>query len=230
LDDHQALAERIRGIASFVAVYCDFTANLRDKLLTPWDRALRSRVLFVFRRRAVSVALSRDERAAIHNEETHLALARLRASVQESDAACQERGRDFNRVLGRWQAWRSGRAWLGAIEGLEADALQQWQELADTARAWDAQWTRMSNRLHEWMKSIEETLSLYDRLLSVQPPAEEVQARLPRSRREALPLCGAEEAVAWLECNWPPPGDRLESLFALWELGLSATQEKHIGV
>jgi hypothetical protein len=227
LDDHQALAERLRAVSSFVAVHRDFTANLKDKLLKPWDRALRRKVLFVFHRRAVHVPLSRAERAAIRNEDVGAALERLSGAVQESHTAREERGRDFERVLGRWRAWCSGRSWLGAVAGLEADALRQWQALAAAGAAWDEEWTGATGRLRNWLTAIDAVLQAYDALLSTDPPSEEVQVRLTRTRRETLDQREAAEAVAWLEQYWPSPGDRLESLFALWELGLSSSQLQH---
>jgi hypothetical protein len=49
-----------------------------------------------------------------------------------------------------------------------------------------------------------------------------VAVRLTRAQREALDLPAAAEAMAWLERNWPAPGEKVEAVFALWELGLSS--------
>jgi hypothetical protein len=42
-----------------------------------------------------------------------------------------------------------------------------------------------------------------------------------RTRPESLDLPAAEEVAAWLGDNWPPSGDRVEAVAALWELGVT---------
>jgi hypothetical protein len=56
--------------------------------------------------------------------------------------------------------------------------------------------------------------------LLADPVPEEVSVRLTRAEREALDQWGAEESVVWLEQHWPAPSERVEAIFALWELGL----------
>jgi hypothetical protein len=104
---------------------------------------------------------------------------------------------------------------------MEAEAVQQWHDLEALSAAWAEQWDRAVARLRRCWEEIDTVLAAYNDLLSAGPAPEEVYVRLTRAQREALDLPGAEEAVAWLEDHWPPPGDRLESLFALLELGLT---------
>jgi hypothetical protein len=219
LDDHEALAERVKEGASFVAKCRDFTATLKDKLLTPWDRGLRRRALLLFRRRAVQVPLSRAERLSVRTEDIEAALARLEEVVEKDRTAREQRKRDFDRVLASWRAWCSGRSWLGAVARLEAEAVRQWRDLEAACAAWDAEWEEAVDQLREYLAATAVVLRPYDRLLAPEP-VEEIYVRLTRAQREALDLSGAEEALGWLEPNWPSPGDRLEGLFALWELGL----------
>jgi hypothetical protein len=221
LDEHQALAERLREGPTFVAAFRDFQTNLRDKLLTPWDRALRTKALFLFRRRAARVALSNKERLAIHNTAITAALARLGRTLDEGREAREQRGHDFGRVRARWRAWCAGRSWLPAVGHLEDEAMRQWQEQENTASAWEEAWGCEAQRLRRFLEEIDLLLRSYDGPLAAEPAPEEVCVRLTRVRREALDLEGAAEAVAWLERHWPPPGDRGESLFALGELGLA---------
>jgi hypothetical protein len=221
LDEYQALAERLREGPAFAAAFRDFQMNLGDKLLTPWDRALRTKALFLFRRRAARVALSAKERLAIHNTAVTSALLRLDRSLGEGRSAREQHGHDFGRVRARWRAWCAGRSWLPAVGRLEDEAVRQWQEQENAAAAWEEAWGREAQRLRRFLAEIDLLLRAYDGPLSAEPAPEEVCVRLTRVRREALDLAGAAEAIAWLERHWPPPGDRRECLFALWELGLA---------
>jgi hypothetical protein len=223
LDDHEAVAERVQEGPSFVAEFRKFTASLKDRLLTPWDRGLRARSLLLFRRRAVSVPLSRAERAAVGNAVVGAALGRLCGAVREGMSAHEGRGRDFERVLARWRAWCSGRSWLGAVSRLEDEAVRQWHEVEAVCAAWEKEWDGKIERLRTCLAEIDTLLKGYDGLLTAGAAEEEVYVRLTRGQREGLDLHGAEEVVAWLEQAWPPPGDRLECLFALWELGLTGS-------
>ena len=64
-------------------------------------------------------------------------------------------------------------------------------------------------------------LRAYDSLLAATSAPDEVTVRLTRAQREALDLRAAEGAAAWLRENWPAPGDRVEAVLALRELGLA---------
>jgi serine/threonine protein kinase len=222
LDEHQPLAERLECGPRFAALFADFRQALREKLLLPWDRALRGRHLLLFRRRAVSLPLSRAERSAVRNRELTDALERLSAAVREGVLARGQRGADCDAALARWRAWLAGRAWLGTLSRLEADALRQRQELEAACDDWHRGWSRAADRLHNWLAGLDGLLKSYEPLLSVRSAPDEVSARLTRAQREAFDLSGAEEAVAWLQRSWPPPGETVEAVFALWELGLEA--------
>jgi hypothetical protein len=223
LDEHQELAERVAGGPAFVALFREFAAALKDRLLTPWDRALRSRFLLVFRRKAARIPLTRAERAPVRDAEVLVALRRLNEVFREGQAAREQRGRDFEQSLARWRTWCSGRTWLEALTGLEAEALRQWRNLGTVYTAWQEGYEKAVGRLRDFVAGAQEVLDAYDKLLSANPPPEEVQVRLTREGREGLDLKSAEEAAAWLEQHWPGCGDRLEGLFALWELGLPAS-------
>jgi hypothetical protein len=219
LDEHQGLAERVEWGARFVEEFRAFAHTLKDNLLRPWDRALRGRHFFLFRRQAVYLPLSRAERSAIRNADLRAALERLSAVVQQGVRVRHQRSIDFEGALARWRAWLAGRTWLASLAGLEADALRQRQELAAAAAAWDQTWSRTVARLGDWLTQIDALLDSYQPLLA-DPLPEEVSVRLTRAQREALDGCGAEEAVGWVERNWPAPGEAVEAVFALWELGL----------
>jgi serine/threonine protein kinase len=218
LDDHEALAERTQEGLSFVTAFREFTITLEDKLLIPWDRGLRSKALLLFRRSAVQVPLRRPERLAVRNEDIEVGLKRLARVVQEGQAAQEQRRLDFERVLASWRAWRSGRSWLEAVSRVEAEAVRQWRSLQSACADWDENWHLAVDRLRRYLAEVTKVLQAYDELLSPEP-AEEIYVRLTRLQRQALELHGAAEALAWLEQHWPTPGDRLEGLFALWELG-----------
>jgi hypothetical protein len=222
-DDHQALAERLACGPRFLASFREFVQALRDELLTPWDRALRGRHLLLFRRQMVRVPLSRAERSAIRNGELAAALERLAAAVREGGAARGHRAADFAGALSRWRAWLAGRSWLEGLARLEADALRQRQDLEAAYHVWDGEWSQAHERLGGWLAKVGGLLKDYEPLLAADPAPEEVSARLSRAQREALDLAGAEEAVAWLQRHWPAPGEKVEALFALWELGLAAS-------
>jgi hypothetical protein len=40
-------------------------------------------------------------------------------------------------------------------------------------------------------------------------------------QRETMEPTIYGEAVLWLERNWPAPSEKVEAVFALWELGLA---------
>jgi hypothetical protein len=220
-DDYQSLAERLECGPRFVESFRTFLQTLRDKLLTPWDRALRAKHFFLFRRNAVRVPLSRAERSAIRNDNLKAALEHLSAAVHEGFVARRQRAADFQAALARWRAWSSGRSWLGALARLEADAVRQRHDLEASYEAWDRDWSGAVERLGDWLAEVNTLLGPYEPLLSADPLTEEVSARLTRVQREALDQNGAEEAVAWLQENWPAPGEQVEAVFALWELGLT---------
>jgi hypothetical protein len=221
VDDHEALAERLEWGPRFVESFREFLRALKDKLLTPWDRALRGRHFLLFRRQAVYVALSPAERFAIRTEEVAASLERLADVVREGVAVRRRRAADFDNALARWRAWHSGRSWLAPLAQLESEALRQRRELEARSEAWDRGWSESADCLRDYLARVGAVLRPYDPLLSARAAPEEVSARLTRAQREALDLHAAEEAVAWLRRNWASPGDTVEALFALWELGLA---------
>jgi serine/threonine protein kinase len=219
LDDHEALRERLECGSRFVELFWEFVQSLKDNLLRPWDRRLRERRFLFFRRRAIRLPLSRDERSAIRNDELRAALKQLSAAVHEGVVARGRNATGFEAALARWRAWFGGRSWLDALARLEAEALRQRQNLEAGYRAWDQAWSRSVNRLSQWLTEVDTLLEKYQPLLSVDAVPEEVSVRLTRAQRELLDLSGAEEAVVWLQRNWPPPGETVEAVFALWGLG-----------
>jgi hypothetical protein len=220
LDDHERVAERLRCGREFVESFRQFVAALCEKLLRPWDRALRGRNFLFFRRHVVRLPLNRAERLAIRNTEMKATLEQLSATVQQGVTARAQRAADFSGALARWRSWFAGRSWLDTLGRLEADALRQRQELEAADDVWDRTWAEFVDRLGRWLKEIDALLDNYEPLLSAEDAAEEVSVRLTRPQREALDPGGAEEAVAWLGRNWPAPSERGEAVFALWELGL----------
>jgi hypothetical protein len=220
LDDHESLAERLERGPRFVESFRHFLAALREKLLRPWDRALRGRHFFLFRRRAVRLPLNRAERSAIRNTELRAALEQLSAVVHHGIQARAKRAADFAGAVARWRSWLAGRSWLDTLGGLEADALRQRQEVEASDEGWDESWSRAVDRLRDWLTKMDALLKHYEPLLAAKGAPEEVSVRLSRAQREALDSSGAEEGVAWLGQNWPAPSETVEALFALWELGL----------
>jgi hypothetical protein len=219
LEDYQSLAERLECGPRFVETFRDFAGSLKENLLRPWDRALRGRHFFLFRRRAVRLPLTRAERTAIRNVELGAALDRLSAVVQDRVRARGQRAADFEGALVRWRTAFAGRPWLASLTCLEGDALRQRQELEAGDEEWDQLWGQAARRLRGWLTRIDTLMASYGPLLAKEVP-EEVSVRLTRAEREALDLGSAEEAVVWLEEHWPAPSERVEAIFALWELGL----------
>jgi hypothetical protein len=222
LDDHEALRERLECGSRFVELFWEFVRSLKDNLLRPWDRRLRERRFLLFRRRAVRLPLSRDERSAIRNDELRAALEQLAAAVHRGAGARERNAAGFETARARWRTWLGSRSWLEALASLEAEALRQRQNLESAYDAWDRAWSRSVNRLSDWLTEVDTLLEKYKPLLSVHAVPEEVSVRLTRAQRELLDLSGAEEAVVWLQRNWPPPGEAVEAVFALWELGSEA--------
>jgi hypothetical protein len=126
---------------------------------------------------------------------------------------------DFEGALARWRTAFAGRSWLASLTDLEGEALRQRQELEAGDEEWDQSWGQAVDRLRDWLTRIDTLMDSYDPLLAA-PVPDEVSVRLTRAEREALDLGGAEEAVGWLEQHWPAPSERVEAMFALWELGL----------
>jgi hypothetical protein len=220
-DEFQALAQRLDCGPSFLARLTDFLPELKDRLLTPWHRALKAKQFLFFRRHAVLLPLSRAERAAIRDGEIDAALQELVAVVQQGEAVRQQRACDFDASLERWRSWYAGRSWLDAFQKLEAEALRQRHEVEACCAMWDQGWAIALGQLRNCLTQIRAILGCYDRLLSAGASLEEVSARLTRAQRDALELGDAETAAAWIRQNWPSPGERLEALFALSELGVA---------
>jgi serine/threonine protein kinase len=222
LDDHQHLAARLRYGREFGGLWENFLANLRDKLLTPWERALKTSHFFFFRRRAVPVALNRVERAAISADAVEAGLEHLAEAVQKGAEVHSRRSQDFARALAQWRAWGSGRAWLDGLAQLEADALRQRRQVDDDSTSWEQEATQALQQLRRGMGRINEVFRFFDGPLAARPAPEEVVVRLTRKQREMLDFKAAAEAITWLDQNWPAPGEKVEAIFALWELGLSS--------
>jgi hypothetical protein len=84
---------------------------------------------------------------------------------------------------------------------------------------WDGHWARAADRLRTFSSRVSAVVAPYDPLLASRPAVEEISVRLTRAQRESLDLAVADEAVGWIGDNWPPPGEKVEAVFALWELG-----------
>lgn len=222
-DDYQSLAERLECGPRLVECYQPFVHTLRDKLLRPWDRALRGRRLFLFRRQSVRVPLSRAERSAIRSDELGAALERLETAVRDGVTARRRRAADFEGALARWRSSFAGRSWLDALARLESDALRQRRDLEAASDAWEQGWTGAVDRLRDWLAKTNALLSNYEQLLSTNPFVEEVSVRLTRMQRETMEPTVCGEAVLWLERNWPAPSEKVEAVFALLELGLAGS-------
>lgn len=221
VDDHEALAERLEWGPRFDDSFREFLRSLKDKLLTPWDRALRGRRLLLFRRQAACVPLSPAERLAIRSEEIGTSLERLVDAVRQGLAARRQRAEDFESALARWRGWHVGRSWLASVGHLEAEALRQWRDLEAGFKVWDQGWAGTVDCLRSSLARVNALLGPYDPLLSGNAAPDEISVRLTRIQRETLDLQDAEEALAWLRQNWPMPSDNIEALFALWDMGLT---------
>jgi hypothetical protein len=215
------MAARLTSVEEFLRVFQDFTTNLREKLLTPWERALRLRRLVLLRRNAAYVPLSRAERAAIRDGELAAALERLTASIHESVEAHRQRGQAFETALAKWRAWCAGHAWVESVRQLEIEAIHQRQDVQDRCAKWDEGWSEALDHLRHYLDQITHVLHGYETLLLSRTAQEEVSVRLTRAQREGLDMQAADRAARWLEVNWPRPSDRVEAVFALWELGVS---------
>jgi Protein kinase domain len=221
-DDHRELASRLERGGWFLKVFDEFQSAVRERLLTPWGRALRIKQFLVFRRNAVHVSLSRGERAVIRNAEIADALERLAEAVRQGLAVRQERARDFARAQTRWRTLRVGGLWLAAVDQLEAEALRQRQNVESRCASWDQGWRDAIGRLRVCLGRLDALLRAFDSSFTARAAPDEVTIRLTRAQREALDAQAAEEAADWLRENWPAPGDRVEAVFALWELGGTA--------
>src|SRR5262249_15339733 len=142
LDDYEPVAERLECGPQFVESFRDFAQALREKLLRPWDRALRGRHFLFFRRRVVRLPLNRAERLAIRNTAPRAALEQLSAVAEQAVLARAQRAADFAAALARWRSWIAGRCWLDTLGRLEADALRQRQDLQAGDALWDQGWSR----------------------------------------------------------------------------------------
>jgi hypothetical protein len=222
-EEHQDLATRLQKGEWFYQAFQEFVAALRERLLTPWDRALRTKQLLFFRRNAAYVSLSRAERAAVRNSEIAEALERLVQVVRRSQVVRQQRARDFAAALNRWRTWRAGNPWLGAVDELEGAALRQRQELDARCASWDQEWEETVGCLRAFFEHLGAILRPFDSSLADKSAPEEVTLRLSRARREGLDLPAAEQAESWIRQHWPPPADRMEAVFALWDLGVTSS-------
>jgi serine/threonine protein kinase len=221
MDAHQALAARLERLEAFLRSFDEFMRNMKEKLLTPWDRALRARRFVLFRRNAVHIPLSRPERAAICDRELAAALEGLSATIQETIEGHGQRSEAFDNALALWRTWCSGHAWLESVQQLETEAIRQRQELQNRCHQWDEGWSKAAGDLRQCLYRIASVLQAYEPLHLSRTAPEEVSARLTRAQREALDLQAADQAASWLKESWPRPSDRVEAVFALWELGVT---------
>jgi serine/threonine protein kinase len=221
MDEHQALAARLVVVEEFLRTLKEFITNLKEKLLTPWDRALRTRRMVLFRRNVARVPLSRSERAAIRDGELAAALEGLTAAVQQSVEAHRQRGLAFDASLAKWRTWCAGHAWVESVRQLEIEAGRQRRDLQDRCATWDEGWSEATDNLHRFLNQITSVLHGYEPLLSSAKTPEEVSVRLTRAQRESLDLQSADQVARWFKENWPRPSDRVEAVFALWELGVT---------
>ena len=172
----------------------DFTTNLKEKLLTPWDRALRTHRLVLFRRNVAHVPLSRSERAAIRDGKLAAALDSLTTIVQQCIEAHRQRGQAFDASLAKWRTWCAGQTWLESVRRLEAEAIRQRQHVQDRCATWDEGWSEALDNLRQYLVRITSVLHGYELLLS-SPTPEEVTVRLTRAQREALDLQAADRVA-----------------------------------
>jgi hypothetical protein len=220
--EHGELASRLGRGDLFLDAFGGFLRAAGERLLTPWRRALRTRQFLFFRRRAVPVTLSRAERAAIRDDAMADALARLVEAFQQGLAVRKRREVEFTTTLAQWRTWRAGGAWLAAVEQLEAQALQQWQEIESQNALWVQGWTDAVGRIRIYLGRLEAVLRVFDSLFRAKGAPDEITTRLTRSQREGLESRTVEEAVGWLRENWPAPSERVEAVFALRESGLTS--------
>jgi serine/threonine protein kinase len=220
VDEFQPLVERLEAGPTFLARLEEFLPTLKDRLLTPWGRALKTKVLFFFRRHVVHLPLNHTERSAIRDAEMESVLQGLETAVQQGMAAGQQRARDFSAALEEWRSRYASPSWLDGLVRLEADALYQRQQVEECCAVWLQGWESALRQLRACLRQIRAVLGRYDPLLSGGVLSEEVTLRLTRAQREAIDLRAAEAAALWLQRNWPAPSERVEALFALWELGV----------
>jgi serine/threonine protein kinase len=223
VDEFQALAERLQYGHQFVEEFQAFLSTLKDRFLTPWDRALKVKKLVFFRRSAVHLPLSRSERSAIPDREMATAIDRLESFVAKSEAVSEQRARHFETALARWRDWHADRSWLDALQHLETDAIRQRQQVETECVEWNKGWKAAQRDLRACLSGIQGVLGSYAPLLSPQGGPEEIAARITRAQRQAINLESARAAANWLRENWPAPSERLEALYAMWELGMVAS-------
>jgi hypothetical protein len=219
VDEFQALVERLEAGPTFLARLEEFLPTLKDRLLTPWDRALKTKVLFFFRRNVAYLPLNHAERSAVRDREIESVLQGMENAVQQGMAVGRQRARDFSAALEEWRSRYASRSWLDGLVRLEADALHQRQQVEECCAVWLEGWELALRQMRACLSHIRVVLGRYDPLLSGGVLSEEVTLRLTRGQREAIDLRAAEAAAVWLQRNWPAPSERVEALFALWELG-----------
>ena len=220
VDNLQPLVERLEAGPMFLARFHEFLPTLKDRFLTPWDRALKTKLLFFFRRDVVHLPLNHTERSAIRDAEIASVLHGLETSVQQGVAVAQERARGFSAALEEWRSRYASHSWLAGLTRLEADVVHQRRQIEECCAVWLQDWGVAFGQLRDCLTQIRAVLGRYDQLLSGGVRSEEVALRLTRAQRGAIDLRAAESAALWLKGNWPAPSERVEALFALWELGV----------
>jgi hypothetical protein len=218
LEKHRELAERLTWGKQFARVFRQFLASLCEKFLLPWDRALRVKQFFVFKRQRAAVSLTRGERRAVCDADAVTALQQLVEKIQQGARVHEQRRHDFQSTLARWRTWCAGRSWLEALSHLEADAIRQHEEIEAASNRWEQEWTTAVSGLRRCLEEIQLILRPYAPLLTAEATLEEITASLSRLQREGLKLRATEPGLRWLEENWPTVADRVEAVFALWEI------------
>src|SRR5262249_4184181 len=193
-EEHRELASRLERGARFVGAFQDFLRAAGERLLTPWRRALRTRQFLFFRRTTVPVTLSRAERAAIGNEAIAGAVASLEEAVQQGLAVRKRREEEFTRALLQWRTWRADGSWLAAVEQLEAQALQQSQDVECQSMLWAQGWAEAVRGVRVYLDRLEAILRVFDSLFRAKGAPDEKTTRLTRAQREGLETRKAEEA------------------------------------
>jgi hypothetical protein len=219
-DEFQPLVERLEAGPTFLARLEEFLPTLKDRFLTPWDRALKTKALFFFRRNVVHLPLNHTERSSVRDAEIETVLQGLETAVQQGMAVSQQRARDFSAALEEWRSRYASHSWLDGLVRLEADALHQRQQVEECCAVWLHGWELALRQLRDCLTKIRAVLGRYDPLLSGGVLSEEVTLRLTRAQREAIDLRAVGVAAQWLQQNWPAPSERVEALLALWELGV----------
>jgi hypothetical protein len=212
VDNFQPLVERLEAGATFLARLEDFLPILKERFLTPWDRALKAKRLFFFRRNVAHLPLNHTERSAIRDAEIESVLHGLETAVQQGRAVAQQRARGFHAALEEWRSRYASRSWLDGLTRLEADAVDQRRQIEECCAIWLQDWKLAFGQLRDCLTQIRTVLGRYDQLLSGGVLSEEVALRLTRAQREAIDLRAAEAGL----CGYKEIGRRPVNVWRLF--------------